>query len=249
MRQAGLALVVLCAAVTPISAAELPGRYFRLMEAELAQVEKRLEAEPKVDLKALEAGPKERHFPGTVLAAAVLYAKEHPDNPSFGDKKKLALALRIGDLLAGENEKGTFQTRLDHDWDLYMWLEAYRLLEKDLGAERRARWRKELEKNVKEIADDVAARIDFPRYQSPFIRTSTNHYSLWASTVHLAGRMFHNKEWEESGAKAMHRLAAEEQTPDGYWGEHTDNGPSTGYNYLTMTGVALYWEHVRRLTA
>src|SRR5205085_8295114 len=24
---------------------------------------------------------------------------------------------------------------------------------------------------------------------------------------------------------------------------HTDNGPTTGYNYLTMTGVALYYEH------
>ena len=41
----------------------------------------------------------------------------------------------------------------------------------------------------------------------------------------------------------MHRLAAEEQSADGYWGEHTDNGPATGYNYLTMTCVALYGEH------
>ena len=55
--------------------------------------------------------------------------------------------------------------------------------------------------------------------------------------------MFHNKEWEDCGAKVMHRLAVEEQTFDGYWGEHTDNGPATGYNYLTLTGVALYYEH------
>jgi len=41
----------------------------------------------------------------------------------------------------------------------------------------------------------------------------------------------------------MHRLAAEEQTSDGYWGELTDNGPDTGYNFLTLTGVALYWEY------
>jgi hypothetical protein len=27
------------------------------------------------------------------------------------------------------------------------------------------------------------------------------------------------------------------------WGEFTDNGPATGYNYLTMACVALYWEH------
>jgi hypothetical protein len=244
-----LPLVLLCAAATAAPADELPGRYFELMQAELAPVEKRLAAEPKIDLKTLEAGPNGRHFPGAVLAAAVLYAREHPANPSFGDKKMLALALRIGDLLAEENEKGTFQTRLDHDWDLYMWLEAYRLLEKELGAERRDRWRKELERNVKDIATDFIPRVDFPRYQSPFIRTSTNHYSLWASTAHLAGRMFHNREWEAQGARAMHRLAAEEQTPDGFWGEHTDNGPTTGYNYLTLTGVALYWEHSRDTAA
>ena len=41
----------------------------------------------------------------------------------------------------------------------------------------------------------------------------------------------------------MHRLATEEQTPDGYWGELTDNGPTTGYNALTLSGVALYGEH------
>src|SRR5262245_25687427 len=95
--RAGLPLVMVCAAATAAPAAELPGRYFRLMEAELAPVAKRLEAEPKIDLKTLEAGPNDRHFPGTILAAAVLYAKEHPANPSFGDKTKLALALRIGD--------------------------------------------------------------------------------------------------------------------------------------------------------
>ena len=55
--------------------------------------------------------------------------------------------------------------------------------------------------------------------------------------------MLGNKDWEDLGATALHRLAAEEQTPDGYWGEHTDNGPATGYNYLTMTCVALYYEH------
>src|SRR5262249_51217042 len=60
-----------------------------------------------------------------------------------------------------------------------------------------------------------------------------------------AGRVLPNKEWEALGARALHRLASEEQTADGYWGEFTDNGPATGYNYLTMTCVALYWEHSR----
>src|SRR5262249_56621302 len=60
-----------------------------------------------------------------------------------------------------------------------------------------------------------------------------------------AGRVLPNKEWEALGARAVPRLAASEQTADGYWGEFTDNGPATGYNYLTMTCVALYHEHSR----
>jgi dienelactone hydrolase len=233
----GLA-VLLFGAPPATPAAELPGRYFRLMQAELAPLEKRLEAEPARDTQ-LDA----RHYPGVLLAEAVLYTKQHPDNPSFKQNNRLARARQIGDLLASDNEKGRFKEILNHPWGTYLWLEAYRLLERDLGDERRARWHKELEKNIQELADDTALRVDYPRYQSPFIRTSPNHYSQWASTVHLAGRVFKNKDWEELGARVMHRFAAEEQTPDGYWGEHNDSGPTTGYNYLTMTGLALYWEH------
>jgi len=82
-------------------------------------------------------------------------------------------------------------------------------------------------------------------YQSPYIWTSPNHYSLWASTTHLAGRVFGNKSWEDLGARVMHRFAAEEQSADGYWGEHNHSGPTTGYDYLIMAAVALYWEHSR----
>ncbi len=221
---------------------KLPAQYFRLLEAELALLEKRLEAGPKAALGLNEC-------PGVVLAAAVLYTKQHAANPSRGDANKLALALKVGDLLADGFERGEFQKLLNHPWGTYLWLDAYRLLEKDLGAKRAARWRRELEKDVQAVFRNVAARVDFPRYQAPYIITSTNHYAQWASTVYLAGRLFQNKEWETLGARAMHRLAAAEQTADGYWGEHTDNGPETGYNYLTLTGVALYWEHSRNTAA
>ena len=211
--------------------ASLPETYFRLLNAWTAKVEQRLEAEPNADLKALEARPNWRHFPSAVLAAAVL--------------KKVPLATRIGDLLAAESEKGAYQERLDHHRDTYMWLEAYRLLERDLGEERRARWRRELEKNIAPLAADSAERVDFPWYNSPYIRTSPNHFSLWASTVYVAGLVFHKPEWERLGARILHRFAVEEQTPDGYWGEHSRDGPTPGYDYLTMTAVAEYWEHSR----
>ena len=43
--------------------------------------------------------------------------------------------------------------------------------------------------------------------------------------------------------KVLHRFCVKEQTVDGYWGEHSQEGPTTGYDYLTVTQIALYWEY------
>ena len=217
-----------------VSADALPEHYFRIMEAEV---------------KKLESESVSSNNTGVMFSAAVLYTKKHPANLSFSDKKKLELALKLGDLQADFSERDTLSNKQDYEWEIHFWLDTYRLLENELSPERRARWAKELEKNVRWFAGQVDARFDFPRYQGPFIWTSTNHMALFASTVYLGGRVLRNKAWESLGAQAMHRLATEEQTPDGYWGEFTDNGPTTGYNYLTMTCVALYWEHSQDVEA
>jgi hypothetical protein len=224
---------------------ELPGQYFRLLEAGAAQVEDRLNANPKADLKSLETSPGWRHFPYAILAPAVLYAKRHPHNRRYGDTRMRDLAIRIGDLLADEHERGVFEPRGDSDWDTYMWLEAWRLLERDLGKERRARWQRCIRENVALVVSDAAERYDFPWYNSPYTGTSPNHYALWAVNLLLAGRVFGNKEWESSGARILHRFSTTEQTADGYWGEHSRSGPTIGYNHLTLSAVALYWELTR----
>ncbi|MDR3677978.1 MAG: hypothetical protein P4N24_21035 [Acidobacteriota bacterium] len=224
-------------------ASELPSQYFRLLNVGIAQVEQVLAAEPSADLQTLEARPGWRHFPSAILTAAVLYTQKNPANPRFSNVKTLATALAIGDLMAGEQERGQFMTRLDYHRDTYMWLEAYRLLQGKLGEERRARWQRDILEILTPLAADVAQRQDFPWYASPYLGTSPNHYALWSSTIYLAGIVFGNEAWQKLGAKVMHRFAAEEQTPDGYWGEHSHRGPTTGYDYLTSTGVALYWEH------
>jgi hypothetical protein len=213
---------------------ELPRLYYALLDRGMPDLETRVRTDPEV-----------RTFGSAILAPSVLYAHRHPANPRLGDRTKLELAFSLGDLLARESEGGRFSTWLNHQWIITLWLDSYRLLERDLGDERRARWRKEIEKNLKELETDVAERLDYPRFQSPFIRTSPNHLSIWSSTLHLAGRVLGNPEWERLGGRAMHRFAVTEQTPDGYWGEHSDSGPTTGYNYLTFTSMALYYEHSR----
>lgn len=229
-RLISIAIVLGGLILTPASAsgAGLPNDYFTLMINELESVE----LEPEM--------------PGAcsyMLAATVLYTKQHPANPGYGDEKYLQLAVELGDVAAGQSERDDAEDRQHYEWEIHFWLDSYRLLEGNLSEERLTRWRKQLERNVEWFADQTEARIDFPRYQHPFIRTSTNHYALFASTVYLAGRVLKKAEWEELGGRAMHRLATEEQASGGYWGEFTDNGPATGYNYVTMTCVALYYEH------
>jgi hypothetical protein len=236
-------LVALALASVAAQGEELPRWYFRLLESGATKVEQRLNAEPNADLKSLESRPDSRHFPYAILAPAVLYAKRDPDNPRYRDPKMLALALRLGDLFAAENEKGAYKPRLDSDWDTYIWLEAWRLLEPDLGAERRARWRRALEENIAPLVPDATERLDFAWYQSPFIGTSPNHYAQWAQLLYLAGRIFTKPDWEKLGAQILHRFAAQEHSPDGYWGEHSSAGPTTGYDHLTLSAVALYWEY------
>ena len=238
----GLASLV-CAGLA--AAQTLPGRYFRLMEAGTARVEARLNAEPNADLKSLESGGGWRHFPYAILPPAVLYARQHAENKHYQDPKMLALAIRIGDLLATEDERGTFEPRGDSDWDTSLWLEAYRILEAQLGEERRARWKKAIERNVALVLEDARERLDFPWYNTPYIGTSPNHYAQYAGNLLIAGRVFGNKEWEELGARILKRFATVEQTPDGYWGEHSRNGPTSGYDYLTLSQVALYWEFTK----
>jgi hypothetical protein len=226
-----------------VSAADMPGAYFPLLDAGAAKVEKRLADQPGADLAALESRPGWRHFPYAILAPAVLYSQKHPDNKRYHDPAMLSLATRIGDLLASENEKGRFQPRLDSDWDTYMWIEAYRLLEPDLGKERQERWKREILKNVALLVPDTVERLDFPWYHSPFIGTSPNHFSQWASILHFAAKVFGNPEWEQLGARILRRFAQVEQSADGYWGEHNNSGPTPGYNHLTLTALALYYEY------
>ena len=245
------AFVPLCLAARLALPAALPARYYRLMEDGCISIEKHLDEQPNSDLKTLEqarphAGSSLEivwaHFGYAILPPAVLYAKQHPENRRYHDPKMLALALRIGDLLAAADEQGIFEPRLDSDWDTYTWLEAYRLLAPELGEARRERWKQRITRNVALLVPDAIDRLDSAWYQTPFIRTSPNHYAQWASLLMLSGRVFENAEWEKLGARILRRFATTEQSPDGYWGELSNSGPTTGYNHLTLASVGLYWE-------
>ncbi|MBS1577605.1 MAG: hypothetical protein JST09_20060 [Bacteroidetes bacterium] len=222
---------------------QLPQRYFELLEDGCSMVEKKLATDPNATLATLEGGATHGHFPHAVLLPAVLYTKKHPANKHYGDNRMLSLSLRIGDLLASENEKGHYTNRGDSDWDTYMWLEAYRLLQNKLGEERKLHWQKAILENISLLEPKLVKCLDYPWYNAPFITTSPNHYSIYASTLLLGGHVFNKPEWVKMATKVLHRYCVEEQAPDGYWGEHSNMGPTTGYDYVTSTQIGLYWEY------
>jgi hypothetical protein len=240
-----LSLANLIFAQSPQSAkySELPGKYFRLLEAGVLRIQNKLIVEPEAGLKTLEKQAGWSHFPSSILIPAVLYAKSNPENVLYGKPEMLKLAERIGDMLVSEHQKGLFTPRGDSDWDTYMWLEAYRLLEPSLSEKRRILWRQAILDNLSELEPRLLKYIDSPLYNAPFIVTSPNHYSIYASTLLVAGKVFNKPEWVQIATTVLHRFVTREQTPDGFWGENSQTGPTTGYDYLTETQIALYWEY------
>ena len=221
----------------------LPDQYYVLMTSGIRQVEEHMSRQPGADLNALENEPGWKHLPYAILAAAVLYIRRDPANHDYHNPKMLVEAIKLGDYFAAQNEKGTFTPRLDSDWDTYMWLEAYRLLLPQLGQERAMRWKRAILANAVPFYQPAKERQGFPWYNTPYIGTSPNHYAQWATLLMLSGRVFGNQSWVKLGNQILHRFSAVEQTPDGYWGEYSRMGPTTGYDYVTMTQIALYWEY------
>ena len=222
---------------------DLPEQYFRLLNAGVLRIENRLKAEPDARLSELEVQPGWSHFASAILIPAVLYTKLHSGNVRYRDNSMLQLAEQIGDMLVDENRKGHYAPRGDSDWDTYMWLEAYRLLESSLGEERRTLWRQAILENLAMVEPKLLKYKDYPRYNAPFIVTSPNHYAIYASTLLVAGHVFNKPEWTQTATSVLHRFVREEQASDGYWGEHSQTGPTTGYDYITETQIALYWEY------
>ena len=229
----------------PAKLPSLPARYFDLLEAGLARIEAKLNADPNPTLRSLEKGQAIGHFPHAVIVPAVLYSKKHPSNKHFGDSSLLRLAKRIGDLLVSEYNSGNYNSRYDNDWDTYMWLEAYRLLKNDLGEDRRKRWEKAIFENVQMLEAPLIKYQDYPWYNAPFITTSPNHYAIYSGLLLLGGKVFNKPEWIKLATKVFHRFCVREQTIDGYWGEHSQAGPTTGYNYVTVTQISLYYEYTK----
>jgi hypothetical protein len=103
-----LGLFAAALSVLPLQAAisRTAEKIFRVDKAGAHSVAVRLTGDPNATLESIEKTPGWKHFGDSILAPTVLYSISHADNARYRDPAMQALAVRIGDLLATENEKG-----------------------------------------------------------------------------------------------------------------------------------------------
>ena len=98
-----------------------------------------------------------------MLAAAVLFDKQHPTNQFCGDQQLLGLAKRVGDRVASDSESDPAENRQDYEWEIHFWLDAFRLLETHLTPTRRDRWQAAIERNIRWFAGQVDAGVSMSK--------------------------------------------------------------------------------------
>ena len=222
----------------------LPAAYFRLLEAGAAKVEARLNAEPqrteKRSNRRTAGGTSDTRF--SRLRSSI--RRSIRANPRYRDPRMRELTLSNWRLCSPTRmRRARYEPRLDSDWDTYMWLEAYRLLDTELGEARRARWKQRIEANIASTRRTPRTGWTSPgtnRLSSALRRITTRNGQgifIWAGGF-SAKRIGSSWVREFCGAsqwRTNRRTAtgASTTTPD----------RRTGYNHLTLTGVALYYEY------
>ncbi|MEA1996689.1 MAG: hypothetical protein U9N45_03585, partial [Gemmatimonadota bacterium] len=163
-----------------------------------------------------------------IYVPALLYTTADPFNPRRGDKKLLEMALRAGDYLAScITPEGLIAPRVngketnagDAHRTMYCWAEALGLLKEHMEPDRLKSWRAALRRVGEQLVRDLKPRIDRPRYTSPFLGYSPNHFGLRATTIWRMGMVLDIPEWVSLTTPAIRRFVLEYQ-PGGYWEEH-----------------------------
>jgi len=169
--------------------------------------------------------------------------------PRGGSDKLLTSVIRAGDFLTRKfaadgtvrwNMRGVrFDRRLVDQRLTYFWLLAYQRMKEVLDGRRRRTWAQRLQAACTWLIDKrIRPHARNRRFTSHHVGTGTNHFALYLSTVYQGGLIFARPQWCDLTTRVMRRLCRD-QHPDGYWEEH--DGPATGYNTLTFTGVATYY--------
>ena len=186
-----------------------------------------------------------------VYPLAYLWACDDTHNAHRGSPRVLDAALRLGDFLAQTvDDKGVlhydsngYRVRSVTQWLMHAWLEAWMLLERELGPARAAAWRARLEAGAATVLEEIRRWNRLPKFHTRSFDTSPNHASLYAAYAYRAGQLFGHADWLREVDAFMDKFVLL-QDADGFWPEY--EGPVTAYGFMTLCGVALWADYAGR---
>ncbi len=167
------------------------------------------------------------------LAAA--WAIQDPANPYYHDPKVLNAIMAGGDaLIADQDKHGAWIFRKKDNstwgqtlmpWTYSRWIRAYQLIKDAMPAERRQHWEKGLLLGFTNISKSCLGSIK---------NIPTHH----AMALYCAGVCFDREDWKKQAREFMARVARE-QSPAGWWSEHS--GPVVAYNFVYVEAFGVYY--------
>ncbi|MBA3709213.1 MAG: hypothetical protein H0W83_10395 [Planctomycetes bacterium] len=180
--------------------------------------------------------PDRRHHHSTAVRDAIIKLGDHLVS-RYNDKGEFTYDS-YGNLVSGVDQRLT-----------YAWTEALRILREAGGDFAFDRWGDRIVRACETlIAHRLQRLVGIRRFIGRIMGTSTNHVSLYVSTIHRAGEVLERPDLC-SFVLPIGRALAADIHPDGYWEEHGDllrsGGPTPSYNYLTIKGMGLMYAWTR----
>ena len=167
------------------------------------------------------------------LAAA--WAIQDKANPYYHNAEVLEAIMKGGDaLVADQDKKGawTFRKKDNSTWGQILmpwtysrWIRAYQLIKDAMPAERRQHWEKGL-------------LLGFTNISKSCLGSVKNIPCHHAMALYCAGVCFDREDWKKQAREFMAKVAAE-QSPAGWWTEHS--GPVVAYNFVYVKAFGVYY--------
>jgi len=171
-------------------------------------------------------------------AAALLWTGRCCASPFVGNRRLLQFAGQMGDALAAATRKElTPQSNPPHLIP-HALADVLTLLEPQLPAARRKRWRETLRVAGGALSQYLRAKRRQLGRPGPYTGTGPNHLFRHAATLYQIGRVLGSAQWSRQASAALRRMVALQDPQTGCFPEQ--DGPVVAYHWVTLDGLARY---------
>jgi hypothetical protein len=178
----------------------------------------------------------------SVYPMALLYSREHPENPYRGDARLLQSAVLGMEFALRPTISAEEHTNPDNR-SLQAYLLTYELLKDAIEPQRREYWAYELKHRVDgTVSCWLRPLLDKQAMYNADCGTSINHTSYYVANVALAADIFDVPEWKDLARELMRKVARHGSEGDF---EERQGIPASHYTWLSANGLAEYYQRTR----